>query len=316
MATLSDFNGQASFTIGGNSFNNRASSGTPIYERTGGDGVSGGAGIGVTGNISLLSFDSFGAIQSTMTGLRFVDRQSQTQSGTSYTVDPSKTYRCVGINGVRWNNDSSSSPWIHYGGLLCDSRPIPVVTDLTSNAMGSSRQISNASYPNSPDVNMYMYIYSNELYMFSTSPSSTTPAGYSKKHDAKVLIMEEGAISSGGSGGGILDMEVIEFQSHTIVEYDTTTGRFLEIDFHKGGGGQNGRAFIDLSDLTVVRADDDGTSNSILQPGQSIDGSYRVISDNGGSSAFNLSVRTVATGKLQFYQSSGTPRFALFIRHA
>ena len=40
MATLSDFNGQASFTIGGNSFNNRESSGTPIYERTGGDGSS------------------------------------------------------------------------------------------------------------------------------------------------------------------------------------------------------------------------------------------------------------------------------------
>ena len=40
MATLSDFNGQASFTIGGNSFNNRASSGTPIYERTGGGGGS------------------------------------------------------------------------------------------------------------------------------------------------------------------------------------------------------------------------------------------------------------------------------------
>lgn len=38
MATLSDFNGQASFTIGGNSFNNRASSGTPIYERTGTEG--------------------------------------------------------------------------------------------------------------------------------------------------------------------------------------------------------------------------------------------------------------------------------------
>lgn len=43
MATLSDYNGQDSFTIGGNSFINRASSGTPIYERTGGgDGGSGG----------------------------------------------------------------------------------------------------------------------------------------------------------------------------------------------------------------------------------------------------------------------------------
>lgn len=40
MATLSDFNGDESFTIGGNSFNNRESSGTPIYERTGGDGSS------------------------------------------------------------------------------------------------------------------------------------------------------------------------------------------------------------------------------------------------------------------------------------
>ena len=163
--------------------------------QTNGSGGSGGGntstGIGITGNISLLSFDSFGAIQSTG-GLRFVDRQSQTQSGTSYTVDPAKTYRCVGICGARWNNDQSeaNSPWIHYGALLADSRPIPVVTDLTSNAMGSSRKISNGSYPNSPGVNMYMYIYSNELYMFSTSSSSTTPAGYSKKHDAKVLIME------------------------------------------------------------------------------------------------------------------------------
>ena len=122
--------------------------------------------------------------------------------------------------------------------------------------------------------------------------------------------------SGGGTSGAILDMEFIEFPNRQNVEVDTTTGRFLEIDFHKGGGGQNGRAFIDLSDLTVVRADDDGTSNSILQPGQSIDGSYRVISDNGGSSAFNLSVRTVATGKLQFYQSSGSTRSALLIRHA
>ena len=47
MATLSDFNGQASFTIGGNSFNNRATSGTPIYERTGGDGGSTGNSLGV-----------------------------------------------------------------------------------------------------------------------------------------------------------------------------------------------------------------------------------------------------------------------------
>lgn len=48
MATLSDYNGQDSFTIGGNSFTNRASSGTPIYERTGGgDGGSGGGSSGV-----------------------------------------------------------------------------------------------------------------------------------------------------------------------------------------------------------------------------------------------------------------------------
>lgn len=161
--------------------------------QTNGGGGSGGGdtstGIGVTGNISLLSFDSFGAIQNSP-GLRFVDRQSQTQSGTSYTVDPAKTYRCVGICGARWNNDSSSSPWIHYGALLSDSRPIPVVTDLTSLAIGSSRQISYGAYPGNTSVNMYMYIYSNELYMFSTSSASTTPAGYSKKHDSKVLIME------------------------------------------------------------------------------------------------------------------------------
>ena len=42
MATLSDYNGQETFTIGGNSFSNRASSGTPIYERiASGDGGSG-----------------------------------------------------------------------------------------------------------------------------------------------------------------------------------------------------------------------------------------------------------------------------------
>ena len=43
MATLSDFNGDESFTIGGNSFNNRESSGTPIYERTGTEGGGGNA---------------------------------------------------------------------------------------------------------------------------------------------------------------------------------------------------------------------------------------------------------------------------------
>lgn len=47
--TLSNHNGEDSFTIGGNSFTKRSTSGTPIYERAGGAGSGGGSGGGTGG---------------------------------------------------------------------------------------------------------------------------------------------------------------------------------------------------------------------------------------------------------------------------
>lgn len=123
MATLSDFNGQASFTIGGNSFNNRASSGTPIYERTGGGGGSTSAG----GFIDSFSF-------------RLSNPDSQTLH-TFPSFDPSTQVLLIGndIDGEHFTSSLGGVAW-GDGDSGHALNEIPVVT-----AFGSTMSLGGAN---------------------------------------------------------------------------------------------------------------------------------------------------------------------------
>ena len=119
--------------------------------------------------------------------------------------------------------------------------------------------------------------------------------------------------SSGGSGGsgGILDMETLAISSQSVLEYDASYGRILELQVSTSDSKQ-GHVYIDLTDFTVLKSF--GDSNNLMasssNPATQIDGTYREVADG-------ITVRTVAEGKLLFVSSYSLPHGPPFaIRHA
>lgn len=100
MATLSDYNGQDSFTIGGNSFNNRASSGTPIYERIGGGGASG----ETSGGTTIETFDFGDTHYGNLIGLGSLSYMIGDES-LGKPIDSTKTYYVFGCEGFEHDQE-------------------------------------------------------------------------------------------------------------------------------------------------------------------------------------------------------------------
>lgn len=310
---LSDYNGQDSFTIGGNSFINRASSGTPIYERTGG-------GDGGSGGTEIASFDfqiasnKVGTPNQNGTALSVINDTSYGKD-----IDASKTYYLIGSEGIMFDEQKyqygESNYWTSPDKVLHPKNVrVPVITDGTKKIFYHSqspsarssgelveraaqifnRAASTGSVGNFDGV--WLFIYEGKMYAASSGFSNYGPL---RLH---FLVVGGSGSSSGGSSGGILDMEKVAINTQTPVEYDASTGRILEMQQN------NGHAYINLADFTVLKSY--GNSNSLLaSPSNSntqIDGTYREIMDN-------ISVRTVAEGKLQFVGSSN---YFFAIRHA
>ena len=182
---------------------------------------------------------------------------------------------------------------------------IPVVTDpngdgnlvtkhVTASSIGGGGANVNTSTtpPSNPSNGDLWFDEGNaELYIYNTSIN-----GWIQTNGGG------GSTDSGNSGGGILDMQTVTFTHLTPTEYDASTGRILEMQQH------NGHAYIDLTDFTVLRSF--GNSNNLMaspsNPATQIDSAYREVMDQ-------ISVRTVASGKLQFVGNAGS-FFA--IRHA
>jgi len=142
-------------------------------QTNGGGGSGGGStstGIGITGNISLLKFENAKGWNPSP-GWSYSGKLANFTASTSYTVDPAKTYRCIGVDRSLDFHDSS---------------PIPVVTDTSLTYMSNSVLIFNSEYDTVATMNFHLWIYIDKMHMFITTNdyfNNPQPA-------TNVLIME------------------------------------------------------------------------------------------------------------------------------